>query len=72
VNFSSTEIAGNVGGLIFSVGSVFIVAVGLPSTIRFLFAAAGCFLAWALAAWHRIQPTYGLPGNRITLRWPAQ
>ena len=70
INFSSTEIAGNAGGLIFSVGSVFIVAVGLPSTIWFLFAAtiAGCFLAWALAAWHRIQPTYGLPENRITLR----
>ena len=70
INFSSTEIAGNVGGLIFSVGSVFIVAVGLPSSIWFLFAAtsAGCFLAWALAAWHRIQPTYGLPENRITLR----
>jgi hypothetical protein len=70
INFSSTEIAGNVGGLIFSVGSVFIVAVGLPSTIWFLFAAsvAGCFLAWALVAWHRSQPMYGLPQNRIRLR----
>ena len=49
INFSSTEVAGNIGGLIFVVGSVFIVAVGLPSVIWFLFAAtvAGCFLAWA-------------------------
>ena len=38
INFSSTEVAGNIGGLIFVVGSVFIVALGLPSVIWFLFA----------------------------------
>jgi hypothetical protein len=70
INFSSTEVAGNVGGLIFVVGSVFIVAVGLPPTILFLFAATvtGCFLAWALVVWHGSHPTCGLPENRITLR----
>ncbi len=70
INFSSTEIAGNVGGLIFVIGSVFIVVVGLPSMIWFLFAAtvAGCFLAWALVAWHRSHPTWGQPENRIALR----
>jgi hypothetical protein len=70
INFSSTEVAGNIGGLIFVVGSVFIVAVGLPSVIWFLFAAtvAGCFLAWALVAWHSSHPTCGLPKNRIVLR----
>jgi hypothetical protein len=70
INFSSTEVAGNIGGLIFVVGSVFIVAVGLPSVIWFLFAAtvAGCLLAWALVAWHRSHPTWGLPENRIALR----
>ena len=70
INFSSTEVAGNIGGLIFVVGSVFIVAVGLPSVIWFLFAAtvAGCFLAWALVAWHRSHPKRGLPENRIVLR----
>jgi hypothetical protein len=70
INFSSTEVAGNIGGLIFVVGSVFIVAVGLPSTIWFLSAAtaAGCLLAWALVAWHRSHPTCGLPENRIALR----
>jgi hypothetical protein len=69
INFSSTEVEGNVGGLIFVVGSVFIVAVGLPSVIWFLFAAtaAGCFLAWALVAWHTSHPKRGLPENLIVL-----
>ena len=55
INFSSTEVAGNIGGLIFVVGSVFIVTIGVPSVIWFLVAAtmAGCLLAWALVAWHR-------------------
>src|SRR5206468_6489737 len=70
INFSSTEVAGNTGGLIFVVGSVFIVAIGLPSVTWFLFAAtvAGCFLAWALVTWHSSHPTCGLPENRIVLR----
>jgi hypothetical protein len=69
INFSSTEVEGNIGGLIFVVGSVFIVAVGLPSVIWFLFAAtaAGCLLAWALVAWHTGHPKRGLPENRIVL-----
>jgi hypothetical protein len=70
INFSSTEVAGNIGGLIFVVGSVFIVAVGLPSVIWFLFAGtiAGCVLAWALAAWHTSHPESGRPENLIVLR----
>jgi hypothetical protein len=70
INFSSTEVAGDIGGFIFVVGSVFIVAIGLPSVIWFLFAAtvAGCFLAWALVAWHTSHPKCGLPENRIVLR----
>jgi len=70
INFSSTEVAGNVGGLIFVVGSVFIVVIGLPSVIWFLIAAtdAGCILAWGLIAWHTKHPQYGLPGNRIVWR----
>jgi hypothetical protein len=67
INFSSTEVDGNMGGLIFVVGSVLIVAVGLPSVIWFLFAGAGagCLLAWGLVAWHRSHPTRGLRANRI-------
>ena len=70
INFSSTEVAGNIGGLIFVVGSVFIVAIGLPSVIWFLFAAtiAGCILAWALVTWHTRHPKRGLPENLIVLR----
>jgi hypothetical protein len=70
INFSSTEVAGNIGGLIFVVGSVFIVSVGLPSVIWFLFAAtvAGSFTAWALVSWHTSHPKRGLPENRIVLR----
>lgn len=70
INFSSTDVAGNVGGLIFVVGSVIIVAVGLPSVFWFLIAGtvAGCFLAWGLVAWHTSHPKWGLPENRIVWR----
>ena len=70
INFSSTEVAGNIGGLIFVLGSVGIVAVGLPSVIWFLCTAAvaGCVLAWALVAWHASHPKRGLPENLIVLR----
>jgi hypothetical protein len=70
INFSSTEVAGNIGGLIFVVGSVFIVVVGLPSVIWFLFVAAvaGSLLAWALVVWHASHPKRGLPENLIVLR----
>jgi hypothetical protein len=70
INFSSTDVAGNIGGLIFVVGSVVIVSVGLPSVLLFLIAgtAAGSLLAWRLAAWHRRHPKWGLPENRIVLR----
>ncbi len=70
INFSSTEVAGNIGGLIFVVGSVFIVVIGVPSVIWFLFAAtvAGCVLAWALVTWHTSHPNSGLPENPIRLR----
>jgi hypothetical protein len=54
INFSSTDVAGNVGGLIFVVGSVLIVSLGVPSIFEFLTAGAiaACFVAWGLAAWH--------------------
>jgi len=70
INYSSTEIDANVGGLIFVVGSVFVVVVGLPSVIWFLIAgtAAGCLLAWGLIVWHTRHPHYGLPANRIVCR----
>ena len=70
INFSSTDVADNIGGLIFVVGSVFIVVIGVPSVIWFLSAAtlAGCCVAWALVAWHTSHPKSGLPKNQIVLR----
>jgi hypothetical protein len=70
INFSSTAVEGNIGGLIFVVGSVFIVTIGLPSVIWFLFAAtaAGCVFAWWLVGWRASHPKRGLPENRIVLR----
>ena len=54
INFSSTDVAGNIGGLIFVVGTVLIVLVGLPWVVWFLLAAAiaACFVAYGLVAWH--------------------
>jgi hypothetical protein len=70
INFSSTDVAGNIGGLIFVVGSLLIVSVGLPSVLWFLLAGtlAGCFLAWRIVVWHESHPKWGLPENRIVLR----
>jgi hypothetical protein len=70
INFSSMDVAGNIGGLIFVVGSILVVVLGLPSVLWFLLAggATGSLLAWRLAAWHARHPTWGLPENRIVLR----
>jgi hypothetical protein len=70
INFSATEVSGNIGGLIFVIGSVFVVTIGLPSVRWFLLAAcgAGCLVAWRLAAWHARHPKSGLPENLIVLR----
>jgi len=65
INFSSTDIAGNIGGLIFVVGSVLIVSLGLPPVFWFLCAGAvaACFLAWGLAAWHARQEDWRCAGR---------
>jgi len=70
INFSSTDVAGNVGGLIFVVGSVLIVSIGLPWVLWFLLAGsiAACFVAWRLIAWRTSHPNRGLPENLIVLR----
>lgn len=70
INFSSTEVEGNIGGLIFAVGSVLIAVVALPSVMSFVVAATvgGALLAWARTRWHTNHPGRGLPGNRISLR----
>jgi hypothetical protein len=70
INFSSTEVAGNSGGLIFVVGSVFVLTFGVPTVFWFVLAGtvAGCGVARGLAAWHTRHPQRGLPENRIVWR----
>jgi hypothetical protein len=70
INFSSTDVAGNIGGLIFVVGSLVIVVLGVPGLVWFLFAGlvAGSLLGWALLEWHAAHPKHGLPEDLISLR----
>lgn len=67
INVSSTDVAANSGGLIFVIGSVLIVAIGLPSVVWFLLAATagGVLVAWALVRWRTSHPHAGLPESRI-------
>jgi hypothetical protein len=70
INFSSTGVAGNVGGLIFAIGTVIIVTLAVPGLLWFLCAAllTGALCGWALLRWHRRHPKSGLPENLIELR----
>jgi hypothetical protein len=70
INFSATDVGGNIGGLIFVIGSVFIVAVGLPSVIWFLSTAlaVGSVVGWGLARWRTSHPFSGRPDKGIVLR----
>ncbi len=55
INFSSMEVGGDVGGLMFAVGSVVAVVIGLPYLAWFVAAAlaGGTVLATALVVWHQ-------------------
>lgn len=70
INLASIPVHANAGGLIFVVGSVAIVVLGLPALRWFLLAAVvlGAVVAWALLAWHASHPLRGLPQNQIVLR----
>jgi hypothetical protein len=67
INFSSTDVAGNVGGLIFVVGSVFIVSLAVPTVIWFLTAAtaSGALVAWWLTTRRRTHPHAGIPEHPL-------
>jgi hypothetical protein len=59
INFSSLEVEADLGGLVFMVGSVLCLLIGLPMA-RVLFGGAfvgGIFLAVALAWWHERHPS---------------
>jgi hypothetical protein len=70
INLSSIPVGGNVGGLMFTAGSMAILVSGLPAW-RWFFAVAvvGGILSAALVyVFHTMRPSYGLPQNRIVLR----
>ena len=54
INFSRLEIPADAGGLIFMVGSVVALLIGIPPFRWFLLGAVvvGAAAAWALACWH--------------------
>ncbi len=58
INFSSTDVGGDLGGLVFAAGSVLAVLVGLPVLIPMYVAALvlGVGLAIVLGAWYRQHP----------------
>lgn len=70
INFSSTDVAGNSGGLIFMAGTVVILVLGLPSILCFLLAGtvAGCALARGLVEWRSRHPQGSQPENGIAWR----
>jgi hypothetical protein len=70
INLSRIPVGGNAGGLIFAIGSVVIVIVGLPGLRWFLIAAllGGACTAAALFAWRRAHPAALQPRNSIAAR----
>jgi hypothetical protein len=70
INLSSIPVGGNAGGLIFAVGSVVIVILGLPELRWFTLAAvvSGVLVAGGLFAWRRAHPSALTPRNSISIR----
>jgi hypothetical protein len=58
INYSKTDVGGDLGGLVFAVGSVIAVLIGLPMLIPMYAAAValGVLLAFGLAAWYHRHP----------------
>jgi hypothetical protein len=70
INLSSIPVRANIGGLIFMVGSVFIVIAGLPKWHWFFVVAAagGVFTGALIFRWHAKHPTRGLPDTYVISR----
>jgi hypothetical protein len=60
INFSKLEVGGDIGGLVFAVGSVVAVLIGLPCIAPLYIASmiAGAALAVLLFEWHQRYPRY--------------
>jgi hypothetical protein len=70
INLASIRVSGNVGGLIFTVGSVVIVLVGFPE-LSWMFLGAvvtGFAVAGGIVAWRRAHPPLMRPENSIAVR----
>ena len=70
INLSAIRVGANAGGLIFAVGSIVILVLGLPAWRWFFLAAfvGGLLVAWALAAWHLSHPSRRGPDTFVRLR----
>jgi hypothetical protein len=58
INFSRMDVGGDIGGLVFTVGSVVAVLIGLPWIAPLYLASVACGvgLAVLLFEWHRLRP----------------
>jgi hypothetical protein len=70
IHVSKIQVGGNVGGLLFVVGSLSAGILGLEVLRWFLLVSIplGALVGWGLLAWHASRPLRGLPQNRIVLR----
>ncbi len=66
-NLSHTRVGGDVGGLIFVIGTVVTLLIGIPPFKWFLAVAfaGGAVCAFALSFWHRRHPSPQRPPNTI-------
>lgn len=69
INQSRIPVDGNIAGLMYVIGSLVVVLIGLPFMRWFFFMTLtlGLLCAVALLVWHRSHPGHGLPANRIVL-----
>lgn len=58
INYSKTDVGGDIGGAVFAIGSVVVTLIGVPALRSFLFASlgAGIAFAFALHAWFQHHP----------------
>ena len=70
INMSAIPVGGDVGGMLFVLGSMLVVLTGLPIVRLFLLVAVvlGGLCAWALVAWHARHPLRLHPENQLLLR----
>ena len=70
INLSAIPVGGDAAGLIFAVGSVVVVLVGVPGMTWYFVSALGCatIFAFALSAWRLAQPPMSVRSTTLGLR----